>query len=1243
MTTVLNTPRLNGPNNYPMMGNIGSQVEKTSFTGPLMNTNEPVMPGGYGYTQSMHTFPWAQLGSQSTLFLGATWEALTVALDGMQDILPIEKTDVLNFQWVKFFAMEAELVPRAPLGPGPLLSTGQVIYNATVSHFNLGFEMENGFAQTALGQRMYAYNLMIMSHAVIKRANQLRIEAILRCYETAKRVQNALGFNCVSIGQVLQKELNMFAAVQKDTGIQTAFASLVSSMKTAYASARNNVVPTTIIMPQKMERYLTLSNKTNFDGGIVGLEERQRRLTDFPYQKSFGDMDIRLIMSYTDDNRNDFINPLGQTVQIGDMFALDQVGTPSCESNEKYCTDNLTRWVMDMSCNNGEFKPVTMLSALKHCRRFDRTGYLDHNHQKLADDMNNGGMGINPFTVTNNCPDMFLCRDSTNGSSNYRVAKYFGDMERLYNTFEFLDAFAQTGSCKIKKLLGEKCLNDLLEGERLMEDIYDYHLTYDQVDHLLRDIVPYYIKKNTKGGPAINSGSETSAATKLACYKCAGLGNFVGIRTISLWSTELVRAANDVKSLPAGSASPDRYLNLSECVMNAEKTLEIVKVARAYEHAVLSLFKTVADHFSHNFLFDQDNLPSVWRIKDVFCNSVNMFGMSVLDKASKFPVLKSYQRTGGISGQNTDIAYMYPDLPDKLYNAPLNFSSSNASDLIRVVLSPNMDSSYIKDFCSNPSGFHTKYVQKFGRVYAQTLNRKDGSPRSSNFASFTDDVTNTYNNGIKASNVIKGVIRFVLDDTISDTIMTPQNIDNFISSLAKLNVNRPTHSSSRPSMKSDIDNDKVDVLDTSYRFIQIVGLTFSDETIEDCIRHTQGQDPDTRTLIADVSYISYMGQLYDGLSANKDKGLSRDLEEAFKLQSLSDINTTTTLKTLDPTFNRFKNLSGKGYDHGQDHRPPEESWRSIGDFQKVTKSGDIVWNGPLIEAWKYVVTSSGKCSVTRAVGLLYLMEHINLHSLTVWSTKNLRLPFGMLMFRPFKRYETSVMAMLKPGRETGVLVMGNEDWEQGNNVQIKYQTVHLSINLGAIIYAPENIFLMLHSIVDAYKSGEGLEFFDSDDFTVVEGHVLLSHDKSVFAAMVPYRSTDGINDELIPVMNPCDISGRWADNYASRLTDRNVNAHDPSMIKPHYPSAAYYNYVWGFSAVSSAPGIYSGDYYDPSTELNRLCWRTTQRLKDGRFIRGTDHFGDELTFDGCKQRRVVGVEPISSKDIPDEVGRRIYV
>lgn len=1240
MTTTVMTPHLGGPNNYPIMGNISSQVEKSSFTGPLMMNGGTPMPQGYGYTQSMHTWPWAQLGSQSTLFLGATWEALTIALDAMGDIFPWERTDVLNFQWVKFFAMEGEFVSRAPLGPAPLISTGQVIYNATVGHFNLGFEMENGFAQTPLGQRMYAYNLMIISHAALKRANQLRIEAILRCYETAERVQRAMGFNCVSISQILQKELNMFAAIQKDTGIQTAFASLVSTMKTAYASARNNVVPNTIIMPQKMERYMTLSNKTNFDAGIVGLEERQRRLTEFPYQKSFGDMDVRLLVSYTDDNRSTFVNPLGQTVQIGDMFSIDQVGSPTCESNEKYTTDQLTRWVMDMTCNNGEFKPVTMLSALKHCRRFDRNGNLDHTHQKLADIMNNGGMGISPFSASNNCPDMFLCRDATNGSSNYRVTKYFGDMERIYNPFEFIEAFAQSGSHKVKKLLGEKCLNDLLEGERLMEEIYEYQLSYDQVKEILSDIMPYYMAKNIRGGPSIITPNEDQASVRFACYKCAGLGNFVGMRTISLWSTQLTRAAISVKTL---TKSPVSELSLSECISNAEKTLEIIRVARAYENAVLSLFKVVADHFYNNFLFNPDNLPSVWKTTDVMCNTINMFGLSVLDKASKFPVLQSVQNTSKYPFKNDDINKKYPDLLNILTNPKYNLSMSDATSLISKLLSPNLDSPYINKFCENPGLFYDKYKQKFGNVYAQTLN-KDGSSRGSSFVDFLNDLQKSYN-GLQYINITKGVIRLVLDNNIYNTNITPQNIDNILSGLAKMSVNKPVHSSSRPSMKMDIDIDidGVSDFDHSARFISIAGLTFNDTTIEDCVNHTRGQPSDTRYLIADTSYISYMGQLYDGLSVTRDKGLYRDLEEAFKLKSLSDINTTTTLKSYDPTFNRFTNLSDKGYDHGQEHRPPEETWRGIGDFQKITKSGDIVWNGPLIEAWKHVVVTSGKCSVTRAIGLLYLMETINLHSLTIWATKNMRLPFGMLMFRPFKRYETSVMVMLRPGRETGVTVIGNEDYEIGSNVQIKYQSFHASMNLGVIIYTPENIFLMLHSLVDAYKSGEGLEFFDNEDFVVAEGHVRFNQGKSVFAVMVPYRSTDSINDELLPVMNPCDISGRWSDNYAARVTDRSVNANDPSMVKPHYPSAAYYNAVWGFDSIECSPGIYSGDYYDPNNALNRVCWRTTQRLRDGRYIRGTCHFGDELTYDGCKQRRVVGVEPISSKDIPEEVGRRVYV
>lgn len=1229
-------PHLNSLTN-PMLDSISSQIEKSVFTGPLMSNGNMAMPQGYGYTSSMHSFTWGQMEpSLSTTFMGATFEAITVALDSISDIFPLERAESLNFGWLKYYAKTADLMPRAPLAPPHLISTGKVTYGKTLSHFNIGFEMENGFAATDLGQQMFGYNMLIVSAATLKKVNELRIEAIMNCYETAKRVQAYMGFNATSISEVLRNEISVFAAVQKDKNIQTAFASLVSSMKTSYANARNNVVPSTIIMPLKMDRFIALSNQTNFDAGIVGQETRNNAMSGFPFQKSFAGMDIRMMVEYADDTRNEITNPLGMTVQIGDMFALDQVGAPSCENNEKYTSDSMTRWVIDMNANDGEFRPVTLMSALKHCRRFDKHGALDHAHQKLAEQMNSGGMGISPFTVSNGCPDMFLCRDSTSGSSNYRVAKYFGDMERIYNTYEFMDAFASTGSHKVKKMIGDQYMADIREGERLMDEISGYHLNYDQVVQLVSNFVPYWDGKTARGGPLPISGRKEACATAIAGYKCAGLGNFVGLRTIALWGNDLLKAARQIVSDPRLQtvSTPLSELQEAEYVANAQRTIEIVKIASAYDRAIMELYKSLIDKFPNNFLFDSKNLPSVWKTDDNVCNSINMFGVSVLDKASKFPVVVSRQQSAVTRTQRKFSDAQINDIEDSLTSAPYNWSRRDAATFVGI-LSSIVDSPHVQTFVDDVSGFHTKYVNKFGRVYAQTTN-KDGSSRSSSFSDFfTNEVVAR---DAKGAGVLKNILRVVLDDGVPSSVITPDNIDNMISNMAKGNITKPVHSSARPSMKSQIDYDGVTELDRSDRLVSIMGFTFSDETITDCVKRSGSSGQ--RVLVADTSYIAHLGEFYDGLSAKKDPIVRKDLEEAFKLTTLSSLKSTLTFK--DPTFSRFKNLSGKSQDSGQEYRPPEETWRSIGDFVKVVKSGELVWNAPLVDAWKHVVNSSGKCCITRSIGLLYLLETISLQSLTTWVVCNFRVPFAILNFRPFKRYATSTLVMLRPGRETGVALYGNVDYEQGSNVQIKYQSFHFSMNLGVVIYAPENIFLVNHALVNAYKTGENLQYFEERDFNVVDTNINCNTSKSVFAAMVPYRSTNGINDDLLYVSNPCDISGTWDDSYTVRLNNRNANSNDPSLVKPHYPSAAYYNTVWGFNQIHCYSGI-SGDYNDPSLHFNRVCWQTTQRLADGRYVRGTCHFGDSLCFDGCKKRRVVPDGTITSEGFPAEIDRRSYV
>lgn len=253
----------------------------------------------------------------------------------------------------------------------------------------------------------------------------------------------------------------------------------------------------------------------------------------------------------------------------------------------------------------------------------------------------------------------------------------------------------------------------------------------------------------------------------------------------------------------------------------------------------------------------------------------------------------------------------------------------------------------------------------------------------------------------------------------------------------------------------------------------------------------------------------------------------------------------------------------------------------------------------------------------RIIGQVFLGTTTNKKAWVSLIRNNVLFPTDFLLSRPHARYQTYTAIKVKAGAETAVTYMGNSHFTLGDNVATQTHLGAFTYYSATVVFEPRNVFVVRNSFVEGYDGGMGTKFYEIGKYNPSMqkyGDEPLTNTKggSLFAMMIPRGGFD--------LPSPMSITGRFT------MFDRQIFSMNEEKV--HYPTAFFYNKLWGFSDQSLGTlDINSMRYINERTAPNGVTHEghtlyyspSVRDFKRVRLSRG--HWGSEVTYSGCGQVR----------------------
>jgi hypothetical protein len=235
--------------------------------------------------------------------------------------------------------------------------------------------------------------------------------------------------------------------------------------------------------------------------------------------------------------------------------------------------------------------------------------------------------------------------------------------------------------------------------------------------------------------------------------------------------------------------------------------------------------------------------------------------------------------------------------------------------------------------------------------------------------------------------------------------------------------------------------------------------------------------------------------------------------------------------------------------------------------------------------------------LTRIVKQALLGVPLTKRALAHFIKRDVVFPFNMLYFRPYMTYNMSTGVCLKAGAGTGETLVGQSDFQMGDDVQRKVHFGHYTIKYKSIVYNERAVYHAHDYMCTGYLGGNDTRFVTAksrQDFAQSQGDN--EHFHSMFACLVPYQRT--------AYPNPMDITGSFYDRVRGEKTSKNL----------HYPSANFYKKYWNWSnEQQESPN--EAKYTSERGTMNTVCFQGHQAMfspNTGSYtqvIENTGHWG----------------------------------
>ena len=243
--------------------------------------------------------------------------------------------------------------------------------------------------------------------------------------------------------------------------------------------------------------------------------------------------------------------------------------------------------------------------------------------------------------------------------------------------------------------------------------------------------------------------------------------------------------------------------------------------------------------------------------------------------------------------------------------------------------------------------------------------------------------------------------------------------------------------------------------------------------------------------------------------------------------------------------------------------------------------------------------------------------YISSKNLKAMAERNIIIPFGFLLTRPFQRYDMCSAILCKAGSKLGNTYMGHNDFQLTDDVIHKVHVGHYTCYTKSIVHDERQYQICENVIAAGYKGGENTRFYQEKGELLDDIHAEAFR-ASIICMMIPYR-TNGGSDAPV-VTNPLDVTGIF---HPTLYQDSDVP--EGEIEAAQYPGARYYAEFLELKKLTSYASDATEHFMSPFKYLNTICFQNAQYMYAPEMrtftdrIGNTGHFGN--TYNGCGRVR----------------------
>jgi len=238
-------------------------------------------------------------------------------------------------------------------------------------------------------------------------------------------------------------------------------------------------------------------------------------------------------------------------------------------------------------------------------------------------------------------------------------------------------------------------------------------------------------------------------------------------------------------------------------------------------------------------------------------------------------------------------------------------------------------------------------------------------------------------------------------------------------------------------------------------------------------------------------------------------------------------------------------------------------------------------------------------------------------NLKAMAQRNIIIPFGFLLCRPFQRYDMCSAILCKAGSKLGNTYMGHNDFQLTDNVINKVHVGHYTCYTKSIIHDERQYQICENVIASGYKGGENTRFYREKGELLDDIHAEAFR-ASIICMMIPYRTNGG--GDAPAISNPLDVTGIF---HPTLYQDSDVP--EGEIEAAHYPGGRFYSEFLELKKLTSYASDATEHFMSPFKYLNTVCFQNAQYMYAPESRTFTDRIANtghwQNTYNGCGKVR----------------------